>query len=111
MASSLNFTLYSGKRFFQRQDCDIKKLSKLCRDFVGLNYSIDIVQVEDEPRRAFLDGVSETPAIFIEVVGRRKENLGGFAAAEKYLSARWTEAQLEQGIATFASGDAAMTLA
>lgn len=95
MVSCLNLTLYSGKRFFSWGENDIARLSKLCREFAGARFSIDIVKIEDEPRRAFLDGVYATPSILVEKPGQRKECLGGFAEAEKYLRQRWLENQLE----------------
>jgi hypothetical protein len=91
--SCINFTLYSGKRFFSWGQNDVRQLSKLCREFAGSHHSIDIVQIEQEPRRAFQDGVFSTPSIFIELPGQRREHLGGFVEAEKYLRQLWTEAQ------------------
>src|SRR5687768_7363561 len=93
MVSGFNFTLYSGTRFFPWAQNDVSRLSKLCREFAGADYSIDIVRAKQEPRRAFLDGVFTTPTIFIDVPGRGKKHLGGFAETEKYLRQRCTEPQ------------------
>jgi len=85
MTASLNFTLYSGTRRFPWQENDVSGLSKLCGQFLGSNYSIDIIRTAEEPRRAFRDGVIESPTVFLELPCGRKHKIGGFVATEKYL--------------------------
>jgi len=85
MTSSLNFTLYSGTRRFPWKESDVRRLSKLCGEFLGSNYSIDIIQIAEERRRAFRDGVTESPTVFVELPCGRKHKIGGFVETEKYL--------------------------
>jgi len=106
MASSLNFTLYSSKRLFSFGRNDLTKLSKLCREFVGTHYSIDIVQVEQEPRRAFLEGVITTPSIMVQAPGERRMCIGGFTATEEYLKSHWAQEQAKVNGATTAQAGA-----
>jgi hypothetical protein len=98
MSPCLNLTLYSGRRFLPRWHDDIKRLSMLCEKLVGLHYSIEIVQIEHEQRRAFLDGVFASPTIFIQEPGEARERLGGFPETEKHLQQRWNNAHPEAAV-------------
>jgi len=85
MTTSLNFTLYSGTRRFPWKENDVRRLSKLCGQFLRSNYSIDIIRIAEEPRRAFRDGVTHSPTVFLELPCGRKHKIGGFVETEKYL--------------------------
>ena len=97
MSACLNFTLYSGRRFFPWSQNDVGRLSKICREFAGPHYSIDIIHIEEERRRAFHDGVLTTPAILLELPCGRKQMLGGFVETENFLRVRERNMQKEVG--------------
>ncbi len=86
MTKCLNFTLYSGRHWFRRWQNDVRRLSRICHEFAGPHFSIDIIHIEEEGRRAFHDGVMTIPAILMELPCGRKQMLGGFDETEKYLS-------------------------
>jgi hypothetical protein len=98
MSACLNFTLYSGRRFFPWSQSDVSRLSKICRQFAGPHYSIDIIHIEEERRRAFRDGVLATPAVLLEMPCGRRQNLGGFDETEKFLRERDCEVPKEAGV-------------
>lgn len=86
MSPCLNFTLYSDHRApWNWWRNDVRKLTRLCQEFAGSHYSIDILDLAQERERAFHDGVYATPAILLELAGGRKQNLGNFAQARKFL--------------------------
>jgi hypothetical protein len=95
MSACLNFTLYSGRRFFPWSQSDVSRLSKICREFAGPHYSIDIIHIEEERRRAFRDGVLATPAVLLEMPCGRRQNLGGFDETEEFLRERERKARKE----------------
>ncbi len=98
MSACLNFTLYSGRRWFRWWQNDVRRLSGICREFAGPHFSIDIIHIEEERRRALHDGVRSTPAILLELPCGRKQMLGGFDETEKYLSERAHQTRREAGI-------------
>lgn len=95
MSARLNFTLYSGRRLFPWSQNDVGRLSKICREFAGTDYSIDIIHIEDERRRAFHDGVVSAPSVLLELPCGRRQNLGGFKETKEFLRAFEWDAQKE----------------
>jgi hypothetical protein len=85
MTTCLNFTLYAGTKRFPWSESDVSQLSKLCHRFLKSNYSIDLIWIAEERRRAFRDGVTDSPTVFLELPCGRKHNMGGFVETEKYL--------------------------
>ena len=86
MSTCLNFTLYSDHRApWNWWRNDVRKLTRLCQEFGGGHYSIDILHLAQEPERAFHDGVYAAPAILLELAGGRRQNLGNFSQARKFL--------------------------
>jgi len=86
MHACLNFTLYRDNSFpsnWWRND--VRDLSRICQEFAGPHYSIDIVHFADQRPRAMLDGVVKTPAVLLERKDGTKQNLGGFKEAREYL--------------------------
>lgn len=82
----LNFTLYLDSSFPRSIWAnDVRSLTKLCQQFAGTHYSIEILNIEEEHRRAFHEGVVTTPAILFETEGGRKQLLGNFAETTKFL--------------------------
>jgi len=82
---ALNFTLYLNSSFPRSiWRNDIKSLTKLCQQIVG-DYSIEIVHLADQKRRAFHDGVFSTPTILLEQACGRRQILGDMADTERYL--------------------------
>lgn len=82
----LNLTLYPNSTFPRSLwKNDVRTLSQLCHQFAGGHYSIEIIHLAEEPKRAFHDGVFTTPAILLETKGGRKQMLGNFAQTEKFL--------------------------
>lgn len=89
MAACLNFTLYSHAFFpwnFWRND--VRTLTKLCEEFAGGHFSIEIVQVTEERARAFRDGVIAFPTVLMELSNGRKQNLGNLAETKRFLEGR-----------------------
>jgi hypothetical protein len=103
MTTCLNFTLYSGTRKFPWRENDVSRLSKLCQQFVSSDYSIDIIEIAEERRRAFRDGVTDSPAVLLELPCGRRHMIGDFRETEKYLRNRRdnvaTEMQIEESAA------------
>ena len=60
-------------------------MSRICQEFAGKHYSIDIVHLREERKRAMHDGVISTPAVFLERADGRKQKLGNLKDARKYL--------------------------
>jgi hypothetical protein len=85
MSACLNFTLYLGRRPFPWWHDDFGRFSKLCHEFAGPHFSIDIIQIGEEQQRAFRDGVITTPAMLVELPGGRKQHIGGLSETEKFL--------------------------
>ena len=86
MSPCLNFTLYSDHRApWNWWRNDVRKLTRLCQELAGGHYSIDILHLEQERERAFHDGVYAAPAILLELASGRKQNLGNFTQARKFL--------------------------
>ena len=92
MTKTLNFTLYPGpwrisdySTWFRN---DIRDLSQLCREFIGTNYSIDIIHLADDRQGAFHRGVHTTPAVLVELPCGRLKNLGGLSEAREFLQNR-----------------------
>jgi len=82
----LNFTLYLNSTFPRNLwRNDIRNLTKLCQEFAGGHYSIDILHFETERQRAFHDGVINTPTILLEQPSGRKKILGNLAETEGFL--------------------------
>jgi hypothetical protein len=92
---SLNFTLYPRRRTLPWVDNDVRRLAKLCNQFLGANFSIEIVQLAEEGRRASRDGVVAAPAILVELPCGSRHNIGGFQEAEKYLRHLQQEPQFQ----------------
>ena len=87
----LNFTLYLDSTFPRNLwTNDIRKLTKLCQEFGGGHYSIEIVHLANERQRAFRDGVLTTPTILLEQGNGRKQILGNFQETELFLQSRKT---------------------
>src|SRR5687768_12105817 len=77
MSACLNFTLYCENSFpsnWWRND--VRELSRICQEFAGGDYSIEIVHLREERRRAMNDGVVTTPSVLLERKDGRKQNLG-----------------------------------
>ncbi|MGZ8899385.1 MAG: hypothetical protein ACXW3Z_04750 [Limisphaerales bacterium] len=82
----LNFTLYLDSTFPRNLwKNDIRSLTKLCQQFGGGHYSIEIVHLAKEPQRAFHDGVTNTPTILLEQASGGKQILGNFEETELFL--------------------------
>jgi hypothetical protein len=82
----LNFTLYLDSTFPRNLwTNDVRRLTKLCQEFGGGHYSIEIVHLANERRRGFHDGVFTTPSILLETTGGRKQLLGNFIETELFL--------------------------
>ena len=89
MSECLNFTLYSDNRFpstWWRND--VQNLTRMCQEFAGGHYSIEIVHMAEDQQRAFHDGVLTTPTIMLEMEGGRKQNLGNFVETKEFLKLR-----------------------
>lgn len=85
MPTCFKFTLYCEKRFpgnWWRDD--IRELSNICRELSGGAYSIEIVHLREERRRAFLDGVVTAPSVLLEGKDGRKMNLGSLEDTRRY---------------------------
>ena len=86
MSACLNFTLYCENSFPSKWwRNDVRDLSRICEEYAGDHYSIDIVHVPEERKRALHDGVVNTPAVFLERKDGRRQNLGNMKDARKYL--------------------------
>jgi hypothetical protein len=86
--ASLNFTLYLNRSFPRSLwTDDIRDLTRLCQELAG-DYSIDIVDAADAPRRGFHDGVLSTPAVLLAMPDGSKQTLGTLAETEKFLRLR-----------------------
>ena len=82
----LNFTLYLDSTFPRNLwRNDIRSLTKLFADFSVGHYSIEILHLANERRRAFRDGVIQTPTILLEQESGRKKILGNMAETEQFL--------------------------
>lgn len=66
----------------------MRNLTRMCQEFAGGHYSIEIVHMAEDQQRAFHDGVLTTPTIMLEVEGGRKQNLGNFVETKEFLKLR-----------------------
>lgn len=82
----LNFTLYLDSSFPRSLwTNDIRNLTKLCQQYAGSHFSIEIIHLANERQRAFHDGVVTTPTVLLEAESGRKQILGSMDETERFL--------------------------
>ncbi len=86
MVEEYSFCLYVAGRQAPNSIRAMKNLEKLLRNHITLPYSLEVVDILENPDRAESDRISATPTLAWQIGKQRGRLVGDFSNSEKVIS-------------------------